>query len=210
VREREIRATLTALREAGSPVDYVSVDVRDEAAFTAAIAAIYDRHGRLDAVIHGAGVIEDKLIGDKTPQSFDRVVLTKADSAFVLARALRPDTLRALVFMASVSATYGNRGQADYAAANGVLNGLASMLSAQWPGRVVSMNWGPWDKVGMVTPEVRRQFLENGIHLVPPDAGAEAVLCEMSAGGRADPVVVIGDGPWVHEADRLRALEPAV
>ena len=52
---------------------------------------VYRTHGRLDGVIHGAGIIEDKLVEEKTPESFDRVFDTKVRSAFLLSRLLRPE-----------------------------------------------------------------------------------------------------------------------
>jgi acyl transferase domain-containing protein/NAD(P)-dependent dehydrogenase (short-subunit alcohol dehydrogenase family)/acyl carrier protein len=196
MKDREIRRTLEELRQTGSRVEYHSVDVRDEAAFGELIDGIYRDYGRLDAVIHGAGIIEDKLIRDKTPESFDRVVHTKADSAFLLSRKLRPESLQCLLFMSSITAAFGNRAQADYAAANGIMNGFAAMLAAQWPGRVIAMNWGPWDQAGMVSDEVRQQFLARSVHMIPPAAGAEATLREIEAGGPRDTLVVLGEGPW--------------
>ena len=122
LRNREILRNLDAARRAGATVEYVELDVRDESAFGALIDRIYAEHGRLDVVVHGAGIIEDKLIKDKTPESFERVVRTKTDSAFTLLRKVRLGDLKALMFMSSVTATFGNRGQADYGAANGILN----------------------------------------------------------------------------------------
>ena len=104
--------------------------------------------------------------------------------------------------MSSVTATFGNRGQCDYAAANGVLNGLSALLSAHWPGRVVALNWGPWDKMGMVSPGVRAQILERGIQLIPPDSGVMAAAQEIQAGSRSEPVVALGNGPWAKEAEQ--------
>ena len=196
LRDREIIRTLADLRAAGARVEYHAADVRDESAMTALLNGIYQRYGRLDVFIHGAGIIEDKLIRDKTPESFDRVVHTKADSTFLLAQQLRPDSLKSLILMSSITAVFGNRGQADYAAANGLLNGIATMLSARWPGRVVAMCWGPWDQGGMVTDEVRRQFRERGIPMIPPEGGAAAVLHEIESTATADAIVALGDGPW--------------
>jgi len=200
MKSREIRRTLDTLCRLGSRVEYHSVDVRDETAFAQLIEGIYRDHGRLDAVIHGAGIIEDKLIRDKTPESFDRVVHTKADSVFLLSRKLRPESLQCLLLMSSITAAFGNRAQADYAAANGIMNGFAAMLSAQWPGRVVAMNWGPWDQAGMVSDEMRQQFLSRGVHMVPLAGGAEAALREIEAGTPHDPVVALGEGPWAKTA----------
>jgi NAD(P)-dependent dehydrogenase (short-subunit alcohol dehydrogenase family) len=196
VHDREMRRSLTSMRQTGATVRYRQVDVRDAQGFGAVIDEIYQVHGRLDGVIHGAGIIEDKLIEDKTPDSFDRVFDTKVDSAFVLARHLRSDSLKFLVFFSSVAGCFGNRGQADYAAANEVLNKLAVYLDTQWPGRVVSINWGPWMKTGMASGEVQRQFAERGVQLISPVAGRRVFDEEIRLGQKGQVEVVIGDGPW--------------
>ena len=81
---------------------------------------------------------------DKEADSLERVVATKAGSARTLVRRLRPEGLRFLVLFSSVSGRFGNRGQADYAAASEVLNKLAQELDRRWASRVVAINWGPW------------------------------------------------------------------
>ena len=142
LKEREIRANIAALRSAAAGVEYHQVDVRDEAAFGGLIARVYATHGRIDGVIHGAGINEDKLVRDKTGDSFDRVVDTKIASSFILSRHLRPESLQFLALFTSVAGTYGNRGQSDYGAANEILSKLALHLDRKWPGRVVGISWG--------------------------------------------------------------------
>ena len=73
---------------------------------------------------------------DKDAASWSRVVETKALGAFVLARAVRPETLRFSVLFGSVAGRYGNSGQSDYAAANELLNRLAWRLHGEWPDSV--------------------------------------------------------------------------
>ena len=207
LREREIRQNIATLQRTGSKVEYHQVDVRDEGAFGGLIDEIYGRYGRLDGVIHGAGIIEDKLLRDKTPESFDRVLNTKAGSAFVLASKLRPESLKLLVFMSSLTAVFGNRGQSDYGAANGILNSLAHLLSSQWPGRVMAINWGPWDKRGMVSEEVRNQFKRRGIQIIPLEKGVEAMAREIDVGDRSEAIVILGDGPWSRQLGQPPTLE---
>jgi acyl transferase domain-containing protein/NAD(P)H-dependent flavin oxidoreductase YrpB (nitropropane dioxygenase family)/NAD(P)-dependent dehydrogenase (short-subunit alcohol dehydrogenase family) len=190
--EREIRENMKALEQSGARVHYHSVDVRDEGAFGALIDHIYERFGRLDGVIHGAGIIEDKLVRDKSVESFERVLSTKVESALILSRRLRQESLKFLVLFSSVAGRYGNRGQADYAAANEVLNKLAVHLDHIWPGRVVAINWGPWEKRGMVSPEVLRQFAERGVTLVPPAVGRRMLHEEIARGPKGQAEVVIG------------------
>jgi acyl transferase domain-containing protein/NAD(P)H-dependent flavin oxidoreductase YrpB (nitropropane dioxygenase family)/NAD(P)-dependent dehydrogenase (short-subunit alcohol dehydrogenase family) len=196
LRDREIRSNLAVMQQAGATVHYYQVDVRDERAFGHLIDEIYRLYGRVDGVIHGAGVIEDKLLEDKAPDSFDRVLDTKVVSAFVLSRKLQPDLLKFLVFFSSVSGRFGNRGQGDYAAANEVLNKLALYLDRQWQGRVVSINWGPWEQTGMVSAEVQRQFAERGVQMIPPQAGWCALDRELQYGRKGEVEVILGRGPW--------------
>ncbi len=82
-----------------------------------------------------------------------------------------------------------------YAAANEVLNKLAQREAHQRPRcRVLSVNWGPWEG-GMVTPQLRRIFENEGVGLIPLEAGAEYLVREMStpAGGPVE-IVILGPG----------------
>jgi NAD(P)-dependent dehydrogenase (short-subunit alcohol dehydrogenase family)/acyl carrier protein len=191
LKEREIRDNLRAMERAGATVRYAPVDVCDEQAFGDLIEGIYRDYGRLDGVIHGAGIIEDKFIEDKTPESFDRVFDTKVRSALVLSRKLKLDELSCLVFFSSLSGRFGNRGQCDYAAANEVLNKLALSLDRRCPGRVVSINWGPWES-GMVSPELRQQFSQHGVVIVPRDIGRKMLDQELCFGRKGEVEILLG------------------
>jgi hypothetical protein len=77
----------------------------------------------------------------------------------------------------------------DYVAANEVLNRMALHLNARWSRRVVAIDWGPWEKAGMVTTETRKQFLERGVALVAPGAGRRFLLDEIRFGEGSDAIV---------------------
>ncbi|HKY68621.1 MAG TPA: SDR family NAD(P)-dependent oxidoreductase, partial [Acidimicrobiales bacterium] len=187
--DREIRATLAALADHAAFVHYRSLDVRDGAALTAALDEIRHQRGRLDGVVHAAGVREDKLIRDKTPESFARVFATKATSAQVIAEAVGDRGFA--VFFASVSGWFGNAGQVDYAAANAALDAIARRARRTAPGsRLVAIDWGPWAGTGMVSPELAREYQRRGIGLIDPDLGVAAALAELRA-GVPDPQVVV-------------------
>ncbi len=190
LKDRLIRANLDACRSAGAKVEYHAIDVRDPNRFGGLIDDLYKRHGRIDGVIHGAGVIEDKRIADKTPASFAQVFGTKVDSALTLARKLRPHDLRFLIFFGSVSGRFGNVGQVDYSAANEVLNKLADHLACHWPARVACINWGPWDG-GMVSPELRQMYAAKRIGLIPVTEGAQALVDEIRLGAGSSAEVVV-------------------
>jgi NAD(P)-dependent dehydrogenase (short-subunit alcohol dehydrogenase family)/malonyl CoA-acyl carrier protein transacylase/acyl carrier protein len=191
LREREIRENLRVMERAGATVRYYQVDMRDEQASADLIEAIYRDYGRLDGVIHGAGIIEDKFIEEKTPDSFDRVFDTKVRSALLLSRKLKLGELSFMAFFSSMAGRFGNRGQCDYAAANEVLNKLALYLDRHYPARVVAINWGPWES-GMVSPELQKQFAQHGVVIVPRRVGRRKMAQELQWGRKGEVEVLIG------------------
>lgn len=194
VADHEIATTLASIRRAGGTAGYYSVDVRDPAAFGALIDRLYERHGRLDGVIHGAGVIEDSLATDKSLDSFSRVFDTKVLSAITLAEKIRDDAAF-MVFFSSVSGAFGNRGQTDYAAANEFLDRLARSLNACRSGRMLSINWGPWSGAGMVSPELASEYARRGYSLIDAADGVSSLISELTHGPQDEANVILTATP---------------
>jgi PfaD family protein len=190
---REIRGTLAALEAAGARAEYRAVDVRDGAALAAALALARAAHGPVRAIVHGAGVLHDKRLEEKSAADFADVVRTKLAGLPALLAAAGDD-LRFLGLFASVSGRFGRRGQADYAAANGVLATVAHDLAHRRPSlHAVAFDWGPWDG-GMVTPLLAREFAREGVELIPLAAGA-ARLADAALDAPGGPAeVVVGRG----------------
>jgi hypothetical protein len=189
---REIRATLDALAAAGSPARYFDVDVQDAAAVAAALDIVRREWGPITAIVHGAGVLADRGIADKTDAQFDRVFDTKVAGLRALIAATSADPLTAVCLFSSVAARTGNPGQCDYAMANEVLNLVACAEQARRGNAcmVRSIGWGPWAG-GMVTPGLRTHFEERGVPLIPIDVGAKIFADEVGSAGD-DVVVVVG------------------
>ena len=213
LKAREMRANMRDFAAAGATVAYRTADMRDETQVRALLNDIYDRHGRIDAVLFGAGVLDDRRLADKSPESFARVFDAKVDGAFLLCRYLRPESLKFVAFFTSVAGRYGNPGQTDYGAANEVLNRYAWVLHAAWGGRVkvAAINWGAWTGTtngpGMVTAETRRQFEARGVKLIEPAAGRRFVLNELLYAPADEVEVVAGDHPWEYREAEHGALD---
>ena len=142
-------------------------------------AAIRSEHGPVRGLVHGAGVLADAFIADKTEEQFDRVYGTKVAGLRNVLAALAPDELRALVLFSSSTGRFGRTGQVDYAIANEVLNKTAQRYARLLPRcRVVSVNWGPWDG-GMVTPALKKLFDQEGVGLIGLETGAEYLVQEL-------------------------------
>ena len=126
------------LTQAGAQVRVLAADVADREALAAVLAQIDARHP-LSGVIHAAGVIDDTVITSLTPQRVDTVLRAKVDAAWNL-HELTHTYLSAFVMFSSIAATVGAPGQANYAAANAFLDGLAAHRRAagcprpRWPG----------------------------------------------------------------------------
>lgn len=179
--ERQVRASLAAIEAAGATPTYHRADVRDPGALRAVVADVYARHGRLDGVLHGAGIIEDRFLRDKTPESYARVYETKVAGARALLDAVRDD-VGFVVLFGSVSGVFGNKGQVDYAAANDALDALAhGGAGGRLAGRVLSVDWGPWGGTGMVSDELAREYARRGVGLIDPTDGVTALWSELAA-----------------------------
>ncbi|MFI5587591.1 SDR family NAD(P)-dependent oxidoreductase [Amycolatopsis sp. NPDC051758] len=182
--QREIGRTLDQIRAAGGEPAYRAVDVRDAEAVHQLVKDLHARHGRIDGVVFAAGVIDDKLMADKDERSFRTVFETKVDGARALLSSLTELGVepRFVTFFGSIAAVLGNRGQTDYAAANDALEALG----ASWPGRAVTVHWGPWapadDHGGMVSPELAREYERRDVGLLDADEGTAALLRELAYG----------------------------
>jgi acyl transferase domain-containing protein/NAD(P)-dependent dehydrogenase (short-subunit alcohol dehydrogenase family) len=203
---RDMDTNLRDFATMGATVDYRAVDVCDADAVQSLCADLMAQYGRIDMLVHGAGLIEDMQFEKKTVDSFNRVFDTKVDSALTLVNAARNPHLKGVCFFTSVAGRYGNPGQSDYAAANETLNFYARHLTNQMPDiRIAAINWGPWDATttgaGMVTDSTRAQFLSRGIGMVEPVPGREYFWREMFW---ADPAQVETSG-WVADGETMEA-----
>jgi NAD(P)-dependent dehydrogenase (short-subunit alcohol dehydrogenase family) len=201
--DREMRSNLKNIVDAGSKVEYHQIDARDRAAMTLLIEDAEKRFGGLDGVIHAAGIMEDKLLKDKTPDSFDRVFGTKVASALLLTQLIKPERLRFLVFFASITSRYGNKGQADYGAANEVLSKMALQLDRTWPCRVVAACWGPWSRIGM-TADLEQHLTQRGLKMISPEEGPGMLIDELVFGKKGETEVIIAGASDEAAAAPLR------
>ena len=137
---RELRQELTDL---GARVTIAACDAADREALARALAAIPE-DAPLSGVVHTAGLLDDGVITDLTPQRLARVLAAKSESALHLHELTRDRELDAFVLFSSISGIVGSSGQAAYAAGNAVLDALATSRRAQGlPG--VSLAWGMWE-----------------------------------------------------------------
>ena len=147
----EIADKISAIRsieKAGGEVIVLAADVTDADAMRRVIATARERFGRINGVIHAAGVLEDALIVKKEAASASRVLAPKVKGTLVLESVLADDPPELFVVMSSVSALLAPPGQVDYAGANAFLDAFAAARSSS-DRLTISIQWPRWRDVGL-------------------------------------------------------------
>ena len=210
--QREMRANIADLAAGGAKVEYVAVDVTDEQGVQALVQDITQRHGPISGVVHGAGIIEDKLLADKAGDSWSRVVETKIIGLLLLQKYLDPQALKFFIAFSSVAGRYGNSGQSDYACANELMNRLCVALQSRWGEHVAvsALCWGPWGATkfgaGMVTAETEAKFARVGVKLVSAELGRKLFREELTRKAGTPVEVVCGEAAWDTREAELGAI----
>ncbi|MFG2409237.1 SDR family NAD(P)-dependent oxidoreductase, partial [Streptomyces brevispora] len=161
------------LRGLGARVDVEACDVADRDALAALLAGI--PAGRpLSAVVHAAGVLDDGTVESLTPARMRHVLRPKVDAALNLHVLTRDLPLSAFVLFSSASATVGNAGQGNYAAANAFLDALAQHRRAlKLPAQ--SLAWGLWahrsTMTGTLTAADLRRMSRGGTAAIGSEEG---------------------------------------
>jgi NAD(P)-dependent dehydrogenase (short-subunit alcohol dehydrogenase family) len=206
LRAADIHRTLRDLAAAGARASYHVCDVRDPAATARTLDEIRAEYGGIQGVVFGPGVIEDKPVERKTPESFGRVFDVKACGFFHVLRAVEDLELEFLVAFSSVSGRFGNAGQTDYAAANDLLAKLILHAAARRPKtRCFAIDWSAWSGIGLAARSGAADVLrEAGLDLIDPAPGAALFHDELLAGGdcpkSSSPAISV---PWTPSRRRL-------
>jgi malonyl CoA-acyl carrier protein transacylase len=185
-RAAAVHQTLGKIAESGGQGVYICCDVTDPKAVTGAVKQVLTAEGRVDVLLHAAGMEQSRKLEKKTPDEFRQVVSAKADGFYQLFKALekRKKLPGAVVFFGSVSGRYGNSGQTDYSAANDLLARLASAFRNQYPKvRAIAIDWGAWAEIGMASRGNTSALMKMaGVDLLPPEQAAAWVREELQAG----------------------------
>jgi len=211
-RSQAARCAIEAVRAAGGTAHYFSVNLTDAGAVAKVIAIVRERSGRIDVLLHAAGLDRSRSLADKEPGEFDLVFDVKADGFFNLLRAIGDMPLGATVAFSSIAGRFGNPGQTDYSSANDLLCKITSSFRTTRPAtRGIAIDWTAWGGIGMATRGSIPKIMEMaGIDMLPPEAGVPLIRRELTAGATRGEIV-IGQrlGILLNEWDASGGLLPA-
>ena len=164
----------------------------DAAAVAGVVQDVRERSGRIDVLLHAAGIDRSHFLPDKDPREFDLVFDVKADGWFNLLHAIGDMPLAATVAFSSIAGRFGNGGQTDYSSANDLLCKLSSSMRTTHPAtRAIAIDWTAWAGIGMAARGSIPKMMElAGIDMLAPDAGIPVIRRELTAGGTRGEVII--------------------
>ncbi|MFE0678658.1 type I polyketide synthase [Streptomyces sp. NPDC058867] len=186
----------------GVTATFAACDVSDPESVRSLVA----EHPRLTAVVHTAGSLDDGVLDHLTADRLDHVLRPKVTAAALLDRYTRHLDLDAFVLFSSAAATFGNEGQANYAAANAHLDALAQQRQALGL-PATSVAWGAWADSGMATGHAAAEQLHrSGFPPMSPDLALTALA---QAVGHGTPAVTVADIDWGRFVPAYTAARPS-
>jgi acyl transferase domain-containing protein/acyl carrier protein/NAD(P)-dependent dehydrogenase (short-subunit alcohol dehydrogenase family) len=200
---------LESVKRAGGEAHYYSVNLLNAAAVAEVMRKVEGTSGRIDVLLHAAGLEISHLLPDKKPGEFDLVFDVKSDGWFNLISNLGTMPLGSAVVFSSIAGRFGNGGQTDYSSANDLLCKMVSNFRSTRPGtRGIAIDWTAWSGIGMAArgsiPTVMKQA---GIDMLAPEAGIPFVRRELICGGQGEVVVAQNLGIMLHEFDENGGLD---
>jgi hypothetical protein len=192
------------LHSSGIEATYHTCDVTDPEAVRAIMGEVASRYGKIDGIIHGAGVLRDGPLSQMTPDDFSMVTDVKFLGAWNLFSAAEGAGLRFFVGLSSAAAIQGNPGQANYAAANRMMSELLRTLRRKNGAiRFKALMLPPVEGVGMAEdPEVRELMKRKGAAYIHVNELAGLFCREL--------FVAPADDDWVMFMRRLPSVKTSL
>jgi NAD(P)-dependent dehydrogenase (short-subunit alcohol dehydrogenase family)/acyl carrier protein len=165
-------AAVRRMEAAGAEVLVLAADATDPAAMREVRSAALARFGRVDGIVHAAGVPGGGMAEIKERAAADAVLRPKVLGTLALRAAFGADDVDFVLLCSSMYSIAGEFGQVDYCAGNTFMDAHARSVRHGWRASVVSANWGSWLDVGMsaeVAAPAAFRALQRGDKLISLD-----------------------------------------
>ncbi|WP_159025668.1 non-ribosomal peptide synthetase/type I polyketide synthase [Aquimarina sp. Aq78] len=168
---KKAQSKIEELHKLGGEIITIKADVADRESIEKCIKEIQEIY-TIQGVIHLAGVIDDNVLVDQTPERFTKVLVPKVSGAWYLHEATKSIELEFFVLFSSIASVFGSSGQSNYAAANSFLDGLATYRRNN--GLVANtINWGTWTigSFSNLSKQEKNRIAQSGISPISKEVG---------------------------------------
>jgi polyketide synthase PksN len=194
----EQQAQLDRLSASGVTAEYRQLDVGSRQQVDALIADLLRTHGRIDGILHCAGLLRDNFIHKKSAAEFAQVLAPKVAGTVHLDQASEALDMDFFALFSSGAGALGSAGQADYACANAFMDSFADYRNGLVEvglrrGLTVSIDWPLWAGGGMRMEANAQEMMRQatGMSALPDEWGIEAFR-QILASGAAQTMVLHG------------------
>jgi 3-oxoacyl-[acyl-carrier protein] reductase len=144
-RNQEAADKLVAeLKSGPAEILAIQADVRDLERAHQVVDSLVEKWGRLDVLVNSAGIVQDGLMGAMTPEQWTNVIETNLGGTFNYCHAVTQPMMMqrrgAIVNLSSTAAEFAARGQTNYAASKGGIDGLTRSLAKELAARNIRVN----------------------------------------------------------------------
>lgn len=135
---------LAELKDAPGEVQAVQADVRDPERARELADQLFNEWEKIDVLVNSAGIVKDGLLGTMTDEQWQAVIDVNLGGTYNFCRAVvQPMMMRksgSIVNMSSIGAEFASRGQVNYAASKGGVNGLTRAMAKELASRKIRVN----------------------------------------------------------------------
>jgi 3-oxoacyl-[acyl-carrier protein] reductase len=128
----------------GCQIRAVQADVRDLQRAHQIVDQLFDEWKKIDVLVNSAGIVQDGLLGAMTADQWNGVIATNLGGTFNYCHAVTQPMMMmrsgSIVNLSSTAAEFAARGQVNYAASKGGINGLTHALAKELAPRKVRVN----------------------------------------------------------------------
>ncbi|MDF2882506.1 MAG: beta-ketoacyl synthase family proteinphosphopantetheine-containing protein [Clostridiaceae bacterium] len=136
------------IEDMGSYVECICSDVSNYENMKFVISDLREKYGKINGIIHSAGVAGDGFIIRKEKNTFDEVIMPKVNGTWILDKLTENDELDFFIMCSSLTAVFGSVGQVDYTFANSFMDSYSVYRNKRGK-RTLCINWPGWSETGM-------------------------------------------------------------
>ena len=136
------------LESMGAEVGYYNADISNVEEMQETLDSIKARFGKINGIIHGAGVSASDLLINRNPDKFEEVLAPKVKGTWILDKLTESDDMDFFIMFSSIATIFSAPGQDCYVAANSYLDTFSAYRNINGR-RTLTVNWSTWKETGM-------------------------------------------------------------